>query len=177
MNRKLRLLVTTDCPNKCPLCCNNGWDFNKLPVVDRWDYDEIMITGGEPMLYPYSIKQLLDTIRRIQKVMGVSSKIYMYTSIGTAAVIVILSYLDGIVYTPHSRKDVDEFLVLNDILLQDKISLEGKSLRLNLFEDIKAMLPKDINLTKWQVKNMEWIKNCPVPAGEDFRRISKLLTQ
>ena len=45
MNKKLRLLVTTKCPNKCPMCCNNQFDFDKLPVVDRWDYDEIMISS------------------------------------------------------------------------------------------------------------------------------------
>lgn len=46
---KLRLLVTTKCPNKCPMCCNNSWDFSKLPVVEHFNYKEIMITGGEPL--------------------------------------------------------------------------------------------------------------------------------
>ena len=27
------------------MCCNNQFDFDKLPVVDRWDYDEIMISS------------------------------------------------------------------------------------------------------------------------------------
>ena len=49
---KLRLLVTTKCPNKCPMCCNNSWDFSKLPVVEHFNYKEIMITGGEPLLFP-----------------------------------------------------------------------------------------------------------------------------
>lgn len=40
---KLRLLVTTKCPNKCPMCCNNSWDFSKLPVVEHFNYKEIMI--------------------------------------------------------------------------------------------------------------------------------------
>lgn len=48
MNKKLRLLVTAKCHNKCPMCCNNQFDFEKIPVVDRLDYDEISITGGEP---------------------------------------------------------------------------------------------------------------------------------
>lgn len=39
MNKKLRLLLTTRCPNKCPMCCNNSWDFSRLPVVDRWVKD------------------------------------------------------------------------------------------------------------------------------------------
>lgn len=46
MNKKLRLLVTAKCHNKCPMCCNNQFDIEKIPVVDRLDYDEISITGG-----------------------------------------------------------------------------------------------------------------------------------
>lgn len=39
---------------------------------------------------------------------------------------------------------------------------------------MKALLPKDIDLSLWQVKDMEWIENCPVPEGKDFRRIANL---
>lgn len=102
----------TDCPNKCPMCCNNQFDFSKLPVVDRWNYDEIMITGGEPLLF-------------------------------------------------------------TDTLVGVLISIDV-SLRLNLFPDMKALLPKDIDLSLWKVKDMEWVENCPVPEGEDFRRIANL---
>lgn len=93
-NRKLRLLVTTSCPNKCPLCCNNSWNFDELPVVNRWNYNE-----------------------------------------GTAGL------------------------------------FDGKSMRLNLFPDIKKALPDNINLSKWQIKEIEWIKDCPVPKGEDVSEL------
>jgi hypothetical protein len=39
---------------------------------------------------------------------------------------------------------------------------------------MKALLPKDIDLSMWKVKDMEWVKDCPVPEGEDFRRIKEL---
>ena len=45
MNKKLRLLVTATCHNRCPLCCNKQFKFDEIPVVDRFDYEEIMITG------------------------------------------------------------------------------------------------------------------------------------
>lgn len=48
------------------------------------------------------------------------------------------------------------------------------SLCLNLFSDMKALLPEDIDLSMWKVKDMEWVKDCPVPEGEDFRRIKEL---
>ena len=70
MNRKLRLLVTEECPNKCPMCCNNSWDFSSLPVVDRWDYEEIMFTGGEPLLFVRELNRLAESIRQIASAAG-----------------------------------------------------------------------------------------------------------
>lgn len=175
INKKLRLLVTTYCPNNCPLCCNKGWDFSKLPVVDRWDYEEVMITGGEPLTFIPDIVFLIEDIRAIQYAMGVNSKIYVYTAIADKGnFFPALEVADGIVYTPHSKEDVKKFINLNHILLQDPRWSANKSLRLNLFPNIKAMLPEGTDLSKWQVKDIEWIENCPVPKGEDFRRINKL---
>ena len=81
MNNKLRLLVTTKCHNKCPKCCNKGWDFNSLPVVDRWNYEQIMITGGEPLLFPLATQAIIQSIRNIHLLQGTTTKIYIYTSI------------------------------------------------------------------------------------------------
>lgn len=159
MNKKLRLLVTTKCPNKCPMCCNNSWDFSSLPVVDRWNYEEIMITGGEPLIH--------------------TNKVYVYTSIAAwDRVRTILAYADGIVLTPHSQSDIDKFVELNNMMQEVKETksdfIKGKSLRLNLFADMKLLLPEHIDLSLWNVKEMKWLENCPVPQGEDFRRIKEL---
>lgn len=176
MNKKLRLLVTTKCPNKCPMCCNNSWDFDKLPVVDRWNYDEIMITGGEPLLFVDSLAENLISLQTIFDMEGINPKIYIYTADCTRNVTKILYYVDGIVLTPHKELDIEHFIRLNNYLLKhkDDNDIKNASLRLNLFPDMKALLPKDIDLSLWQVKDMEWIKDCPVPEGEDFRRIAKL---
>lgn len=177
MNKKLRLLVTTRCPNKCPMCCNNSWDFDKLPVVDRWNYEEIMITGGEPLLFNNSLLGLVLSIEDITKVMGNSPKIFIYTSVcDYEKVLNILPHISGIVLTPHKESDIEDFIQLNDFLglRKNYFYVENTSLRLNLFPDMKALLPKDIDLSLWQVKDMEWKKDCPVPEGEDFRRIANL---
>ena len=175
MNKKLRLLVTTRCPNKCPMCCNNSWDFDKLPMVDRWNYEEIMITGGEPLLFMLKLKELLSSIRIITPIQGNCPKIYIYSAVFNKYYIAALfAYIDGIVLTPHKKEDITELIKLNQYLLDGSEFMKSKSLRLNLFPDMKALLPKDIDLSLWQVKDMEWIENCPVPEGEDFRRIANL---
>lgn len=172
-NKKLRLLVTTKCPNKCPMCCNNSWDFSKLPVVDRWDYEEIMITGGEPLQHIVKTINLINNIRDIAELQGISPKIYVYTSIASFGNLVnTIEASDGVVLTPHSKKDIESFVDTNNYLL--RYLPEDVSLRLNLFPDIKEMLPKDIDLSLWKVKDMKWVENCPVPEGEDFRRIANL---
>lgn len=173
MNKKLRLLVTQECPNHCPMCCNNSWDFSKLPVVDRWNYEEIMITGGEPLLYPTLISRLVRGIREVQRVMGIECKIYLYTSRITTLICGSLYEFDGVVYTPHSEKDIKEFLRVNDALLKTPPP-SNISLRFNLFDNMRSLIPEDTDLHLWKVKDMQWIKDCPVPEGEDFRRISEL---
>lgn len=174
-NRKLRLLVTTKCPNKCPMCCNNSWDFEGLLKVSRWDYDEIMLTGGEPLLFTKKACELVRSLRMITEAQGLSPKIFIYTSVADRVRFFdILREVDGVVLTPHGIHDVKEFVETNYYISHELETCRGKSLRLNLFNDIKKLLPENIDLSAWQVKPMEWIKDCPVPEGEDFRRIAKL---
>ena len=186
MNKKLRLLVTAKCHNKCPMCCNNQFDIEKIPVVDRLDYDEISITGGEPMLARESCEKVLRLVHSfcsVRKAIGMPMpKFYLYAASFDFDTISLSSFIfDGICLTPHSKVDVEKFIDINIKMLASKNSGDAYkefnpncSLRLNLFTDMKDLLPKDIDLSLWKVKEMEWIKDCPVPEGEDFRRIAKL---
>ena len=177
MNKKLRLVVTEKCHNKCPMCCNNRFDLKTIPVVDRFDYDEISITGGEPMLYPDKVADIADTLRKAAKIIGANPKIWLYTSkLNPITFIIIAKYIDGVCYTPHNDDEVVMFKAINRMLLRSEVGIdkEGFSLRLNLFKEQAHALKKE-NLSLWKVKNMVWIKDCPIPEGEDFRRISNLL--
>lgn len=177
MNKKLRLLVTANCHNRCPLCCNKQFNFEDIPVVDRWDYEEIMITGGEPLLYPERLERLCESIRDVTEQMGIASKIYIYTARAEWYEIerAIKYYADGIVVAPHSTDDVKIFRQTNKNLLKYRY---GKylecSLRLKVFPEVRDALPE--NLKCWKVSESEWIENCPLPEGEDFRRVSRLWT-
>lgn len=64
-----------------------------------------------------------------------------------------IRYFDGVVYTPHSVNDVHSLLEANNFLLDYKDELmESKSLRLNLFPDIKKHIPDNTDLSLWKVK-------------------------
>lgn len=155
---KLRLLVTTKCPNKCPMCCNNSWDFSKLPVVEHFNYKEIMITGGEPLLFPEKLANLAESIKTVQKLAyGNKGKLFLYTALADMLPNYI-RYFDGVVYTPHSVNDVHSLLEANNFLLDYKDEL----------------IPDNTDLSLWKVKDMQWIKDCPVPADEEFKRVAEL---
>ena len=185
MNTKLRLLVTAKCHNDCPLCCNKQFNLNELEVVNRWDYEEIMITGGEPLASnrttSYLIKMIMG-IRAIWDAQGWKGKIYLYTSTRRADLIIkIIPYLDGIVYTPHNTKELHTFMQFASARSFVR-RVTDQSLRLNLFKEvadaevIKIFSYNSAIIQKlWQIKPIEWIPNYPLPEGEDFKRIKFLL--
>lgn len=179
MNKKLRLIVTDWCHNQCPMCCNNKFNMMQLPVVNHWDYDEVMITGGEPSAFANKVRELVESIRVLDSVSGKSRKIYMYTAVySSTSVAYLLDCLDGIVASPHNQRDLIQFVELVKQIEWEELKgyqdYSDKSFRLNLFPEIKKLLPPDLDLSKWQVKDMEWLDDCPIPVGEDLRRIDKL---
>jgi len=168
--KKLRLLITKKCNRHCEGCCNKDWDLEKLPICKSFKgYDEIILTGGEPMLFPNLIIDMIEKIR----IENSLAKIYMYTAfIFTVRSLEILNLLDGITVTLHTQSDVKKFKWFSQHLFYSTKNLY-KSLRLNIFDGIK--MPKNLNLRYWQVKkNIKWIKNCPLPKDEIFMRLENI---
>lgn len=161
---KLRLLLFDDCNRNCHGCCNKDWDLKGLEKEDSFiAYDKIFLTGGEPMLKPGLIIEVVNKIR-----CGSGADIYLYTAKidNFGMIITILQHIDGLTVTLHEQADVENFA-----LLCEKFNYlpMNKSLRLNVFKGIK--LPEDIDLHMWKVKSdIEWIKNCPLPKNEVFKR-------
>jgi organic radical activating enzyme len=164
---KLRLLLFEACNRNCEGCCNKDWDLTSLPVVreeDLGNFHEYMLTGGEPMLCPQTVNMAIDHIR-----MRSDSPIYMYTAkvddIQSSSQ--VLSRLDGICLTLHEPEDFETFCKFNDYLLKNP-ECWSKSLRLNVFKGVEL---QDDNLSLWNVKkDIEWIKDCPLPDNEIFMR-------
>ncbi len=168
---KLRLLLFEECNRKCKGCCNKDWDLKALSKINSFrGFDEILLTGGEPMLYPQLV---IDTIKRIRKENS-TTKIYMYTAHSRNLIknLNILYNLDGIVITLHNQQDVEPFIFFVNILQILGLFYKKpsrKSLRVNIFKGININISK---LTMWKVKNnMTWIKKCPLPENEVFMKL------
>lgn len=162
---QLRLLLFEDCNRRCAGCCNKDWDLSALPVVDGYaDYDLIMLTGGEPLLRPDIIR---DTVKDIRS--QTDAKIIVYTAMAyhLSTFLGCLRIVDGITLTLHTQPDAADFTRLCTFYLAPH-HVAGKSMRLNVFKGVTcAGIP-----AYWQVKkDIEWIKNCPLPEGEVFKRL------
>lgn len=163
----LRLLLNADCNRSCVGCCNKQWNLTKLPVAGEKHFkyfDMILLTGGEPMLYPEYVRHMALKIRLTS-----NAKIILYTakldfSVQTA---LTLLFVDGITLTLHTQKDAELFKdIQQDSILRDILS--GRSNRLNVFKNVNI---NNINTDGWVVKkDIEWIENCPLPENEVFMR-------
>lgn len=165
----LRLLLFEDCNRMCEGCCNKDFDLKNLPLIkDYSDYNEIILTGGEPMLKP---ELVIHTVQDIKAKRKEHVPVYVYTAKvdDIVAIFNVLEIADGITVTLHEQKDVNPFMLLNDLL--HFTLFEYKSLRLNIFEGIDL---GKIDLRQWKVKkNIKWIKDCPLPKNETLMRLTK----
>ena len=111
----LRLILFEDCNRKCPGCCNKDFDIKNLPVENNFSkYKTIILTGGEPMLYPHIVAKTITKIRQQNK----TCKIIMYTAKPDipAFFLAILVKLNGVTVTLHNQHDVNPFIRLNSYL-------------------------------------------------------------
>lgn len=183
--KKLRLLLTENCHRNCIGCCNKDWDIKNLPICTSYkDYDEILITGGEPTLKK---RLLIDTIHNI-RYENPKAKIFVYTTNILSLCDEYIHWVDGITLTLHTKQDADMLELFErvnntrlssifDNFIERHYNSRGyytvysshkKSLRLNIFKGIRV--PKLYNNWKIQ-KNMIWIKDCPLPKDEVFMKL------
>lgn len=167
--KKLRLLMTTDCNRNCEGCCNKDWDITSLPFCENYSgYDEIMLTGGEPLLYPTKVFQLTNFLKNQTP----KTKVFLYTALPNMLHTFLIAKLDGVCITLHENSDI---LKIKDLI--EKIELLNAkskefliktiSFRLNIFDGVDY----DNIPSYFQVKDsMKWIENCPLPEDEVFMR-------
>ena len=164
----LRLLLLSQCNRECPGCCNKDWDLGGLPIADSYkEYDEIFITGGEPMLKPDLIRRAVEEIREENP----TAPIYLYTAKPDPELVTLLqTHLDGVTLTLHEPEDLGPTFIQFYYSVQALGFTETKSLRLNIFSNVHYNY-RDFPLDGWGVKDgIEWIKDCPLPVNEEFKQ-------
>lgn len=164
---KARLIVTYKCNRDCPGCCNKNWKYDPAQEIDNYDYEEIIITGGEPLLFLEKVIELIKDIRTKS-----SAKILLYTA-QSRQIMKILNLVDGVCLTLHEQADVHSF---NYFVWEnkDRLAKANKSLRLNVFKE--AMVNTHVyTLGLFKVKdNIEWLKDCPLPSDEKLFKLKEL---
>ena len=170
--KKIRLIITKDCPNNCLKCCNKNFDLDSLPIVKDYDCDELIITGGEPL--SRNINKTLSLLNYLKYVdVDLNRKIFVYTN-DIFQLNEVISLIDGITLSIHDKINMTDFIFWNNsyrnhTFLNFKESIKNKSLRLHIFKDVE--IPTDLDLSDWEVKkDIEWADNCPLPEEEILMR-------
>lgn len=165
MTDKMRLILWPECDRDCPGCCNKSIDMSTVPhALDFKGYREIILTGGEPLLYPDMVRELTCGIRSIA---DPDTRVLLYTAnYDSNAHSKTLYALDGMTITLHEQADVEPFMYLYAWMLYTKVHI-GKTMRLNVFEGITHPNVSDVFSVK---SGIRWIKNCPLPEGEVLMR-------
>lgn len=165
---KARIICTYSCPRSCEGCCNKDWPFEPARPIERYtDFNEILLTGGEPLMFPERLWDLILQIRKVTK-----TKIYIYTAAIEMpfALNCMMKVADGICLTLHTPNDIRLFN-----RFQSRFPIpKDRSMRLNIFE--KIGYPK--NTTGWAVKkDIRWLKQCPLPQDEILYKLPILWTR
>jgi organic radical activating enzyme len=178
---KARVIVTKKCNRRCPGCCNRKHlgNVDKVAFDDLFKYDEISITGGEPMMVSISAR-VVEMVHRL-KMGGYKGKIWLYTAYSHKVETywgskMLVDEVDGITYTLHYSSDMKKLRAdLTDLRKLDHflrtLDRAGKSDRLYIDSRVYDQEYVDSLKYNWAVvKPLEWKKDgdCPLPEGEEL---------
>lgn len=170
--RKARLIVTRACNRSCAGCCNGYIGKGTIPEPRRvggieplMDYEEVMITGGEPALVPMLSVAIAESLRR----KGFRGRILMYSATFDRDFYEKISpFIDGIHFTLHAEateRDVFDFMAFQDWAFHSRSVTGVMSLRAYIDPRVKGeVVIRPGIFQRLEVK--PWINEgeCP-PAG------------
>jgi len=176
-----RVIITLDCPGSCWYCCNKQEGAldraREIPTLDEIfdcvDYENVVITGGEPLGCIDRTFDVLHGLSDLRKEGRFGTfKLYLYTAIYDSDIDSLLPYLDGITYGLHAPEVGGDLSVadLNDFLAMQWLAFNKPSLSWRLW--INAALNQVVPLipSAWDrivVANPQ-VPTCPVPDNEDL---------
>jgi organic radical activating enzyme len=105
MKKKARVILTLKCPRNCSYCANkakaNRAQMQPLKdIEDLKGYDQVILTGGEPLLEVLRLNAILRKLNTFRPI-----KIYLYTAIWMPFFEEeVANFLDGITFTMHPNQ-------------------------------------------------------------------------
>ena len=169
---RARVIVTTREKRKDENVAPEG-----IPAVgfnDLFKYDELILTGGEPMVI---CERLVELVHRL-RLQGYKGKIYLYTANSHRlnrywAVEMLIDEVDGITYTVRDNKNYDKLKSdFTDLRRLDRyLSLsnrEGKEDRLYIDSRVYSAEYVESVEYKWQEIKPFVESEADIPEGEDI---------
>ena len=166
-----RVIITFDCKRNCDGCCNKYTTLmNKAIWIDNFntlmEYDEVCITGGEPML---DCERTYNIISRLSCA-GFSGRIYLYTALFNPQIARLFKWLDGIHYTLHYPANRKDFAGLKKFQrLLRKYHKNPHKISCRLYIDPRVQKSIAIIYHLWSdIRHNYWIPEgkCPLPEHE-----------
>ena len=172
---KARLIVTRACNRQCAGCCNGYIGKGIIPeprrverLEDLMRYEEVMITGGEPVLVPFLSHGVAANLRARNYI----GKILLYSATFERDLYErITPLIDGIHFTLHAEatsRDIFDFMAFQDWVRHSKISGH-----LSIRAYIDPRVQGEVVIRPSVFKRLEvkpWIDEgeCPLPEGEEL---------
>ncbi len=163
--KSARLITTYQCEKNCAGCCNKNWKYEPptpiKSVEELKGFDEVLVTGGEPLLFPGKLEYLLEDLVALDR----PPRIIVYSTVPDYTALYKLLYLvDGVTITLHDNGDVERF--------NGNYGLLSGMCRVNVFYKDITVPVKFVN--KVSYKHVEWIKDYPLPPNEKLFRLDPL---
>jgi len=168
-----RVITTLKCTRACPYCVNKQPGILEqgkilLDLKQLEPYREVLLTGGEPVLYPQQLEKLIRSIREMYP----QKEIYLYASIWShRSCVYLLNIVDGIHFTIHNEKDIakniEDFQNFQDDIGMNSLLALKRSFRLYILPGID----RPITIRPYLFSRIECkpYKNpCPIPENEDL---------
>ena len=170
MNDRLRLKITDKCQRSCELCSNKYFpDVEKFDFRTAFKYKEVYLTGGEPMLDIMTVKALTTFFTEMKVKVFIYSSMCCMKDLANWSSLICDYKLSGITFTVHELAHMHEFKRLDRLVaMETQYRKQPLSLRFNRFDHFDVDY---VPVFDWSIKKTRWIENCPMPAGEDFRRL------
>lgn len=170
MKKTARVIVTYKCNRSCPGCCNgHGNSVRKIENIEELlGYEEIILTGGEPMLLGSTLQEFIQKLR----VGMYSGKIYLYTAHWKDSRFnhEIIKMVNGITFTIHAEAVDADIISLKWLSKQKRLAEPNFSSRLIIDSRVYEKYDfSNIDLTNWDViRKLQWKDYCPPAPNEEL---------